>query len=90
MCLDCVEVTNQCDVWSREGRKHHPARGALGKPSLALFPICSMSRASLSVYEEQLALSWSTKRVDVQHGAYNFQGMAEKSVLTSPMEQDFS
>lgn len=68
--MDCGEVTNQ----ELGGRKHHPARGALGKYPLALSLISPVSKVSLSVPGEQLGLSGS-KDVCVQHDAHDMQGM---------------
>lgn len=71
--LDCGEVTNQ----ELGGRKHHPARGALGKYPLVLSLISSVSKVSLSVPGEQLGLSWSGEHVDVsvQYDSHGIQGM---------------
>lgn len=71
--MDCGEVTNQ----ELEGRKHHPAKGALGKYPLALSLISSISKVSLSVPGEQLGLSWSGEHVDVcvQHDAHDIPRM---------------
>lgn len=71
--MDCGEVTKQ----ELGGRKHQPARGSLGKYSLALSLISSVSKVSLSVPGEQLGLSWSKEHGDVcvQHDAHDVQGM---------------
>lgn len=73
MILDCGEVTNQ----ELGGRKHHPAKGALGKYPLALSLISSISKVSLSLPGEQLGLSWSGEHVDVcvQHDAHDIPRM---------------